>query len=261
VELCKCFICTEKNGYNEDGTPVGDRILRSQMLDHHAVCNATILERQAFEAAAETYKAEIANEFFLSTLRDDDAQRERPQSNPPPNTPRNLPTPAPSPSKSARPLIRPSTPTGSAFPSLASLASALPTISNEPGTIGDPCNVSIRRVARRERNRATLKAHVALDSVQRRVSELSESLASIPAPHHLLTRMEEMFKDARERFELVRRSTPTLDTRKVELAEKLLELEKRIASLRVSTPISSLEPRVCDTGKSLKTAEHNDTHG
>jgi hypothetical protein len=236
-EICKCLLCIEKNGFDDKGLPIGNRILRSQLNDHLALSDAILLDCRAADAAADVYRSTLGSEFFLSTLQDDDGNEAR--------IARSLSSHSYFPEVMSQP--------SESFPSLSSLAEALPSIPSVPESFSFPNKDCSRqderhRQEKKERHRATLKAHLAFDQLEREIAEIYMFLDEGLLPNGLFSVLEERLVKAYLCFEAISRSTPSLEERRTKIKERLENLDDQLSELRLSIQDRDLTPKPYDTG-------------
>jgi hypothetical protein len=217
------LICSEKNGFDDEGNPIGGCILRSELNNHLALCEATLLECRATDAAADAYRSTIGSDFFFSTLQDVGGHSA--------HSYRSLTPHLESPEAGDQSF--------ESFPSLSPLVDALPSV--------PPSDHS--RWAKKERHRATLKAHLAFDHVELEVSHLYNFLNEEPLINSNFSGvMEEKLKQARQCFETISRSTPSLEGRRAKIKQCLVDLDDRIAELQPLIQAWDPTPIPYDTG-------------
>ena len=271
-KMCFCLLCKEEHSFREDGMAIGGRVLRTRLDEHLALCEITIAERRAKEAAAEAYRASVGSALFLSTLRNENVERlpkvhdqndeatadaddlssqdfpsmaeignDLPRLTPPTST---LPLDSynlPSLTKTAHlPLPRPPSPLllpfSQDFEGLWETDTIQTTVS--------------KHIVKRERNCATYKAHLVFDAIERELSNIALTIrqgrSSINNEYLFL--IEKGIVQLRQRFETVRRSVPSLDSRREILRQQFTQLEAKLESLGECVPSYQKGPREYDTG-------------
>jgi hypothetical protein len=187
-----------------------------------AICEATIMERKATEAAAEAYRASVSSAFFFSTLHDEYVERQPRTDHSAHDTAADIDAPIDDTNADT------DTPVSPPFPSMAEILNALPSLSpsipplpflddiegpSEPEVLHSEPTIH-KRTAKRERNRATCKAHLTFDAIERELSTVANLFDCDSASTQTLLLTEKNILHARRRFDAVRRSVPSLDSRR-----------------------------------------------
>ena len=243
-EICFCLLCIQKTGYKPDGSPVGDRILCSQLAVHLAKCELVKQEQVAEEASLENLQSVVGSAFFISTFKNE-----------------AIPTFPKPPDESGEVILglnvhhdprwsenlnSPSLPEDEdsgdgEFFHMAELGEALPAV---------PCPIpdysSSTRESKRERNRATVKAHLTFNHIDRL---LTQAFGMTSPTNSDLNFLENVLSQAHYLFESITRHMPSLDERRTNLTKKFNHLESQLRLFRGLQPKEIDIPRVYDTGK------------